>query len=422
MVGQNPKDARYGARRYLWAHSAAPADQVVNPGLRRCGRVMREDTVKVKVSEAAGIRHAGYGGLVTCGSAWSCPVCSAKIAARRASEISQALGTWTARGGTIALLTLTMRHHAKRDGLFVLLAVLWGGLAAAWHLLTAGRAWKDLQAAYGAPMERTIRSGKRKGETVQCLRIRTIRVVEVTHGRHGWHPHLHVLLLLPALKPGQLESLGLAIATRWADALTSLGFERVSDETGTDIRPLTGAEIREGFYLTKGSRYVSTDALAAEVAFGSSKKGRKGSRAPFQILDTIRVAFDTVAGSQRSARRDRALWVEWEQASRGRRQIAWSAGLREDLKVEILDDQEAAELDNGGDVVAEIEAAVWHVIAARHMDYAVLRSFESSYAEGVALVTALSCSAGDSRPHRKEHADGGRHGGFVSATAELLLL
>lgn len=412
------RDARYSARRYLWDHSAARAGKIINPGLRRCGRVMHSDVVTVKLSDVGGVRHAGFGGLVTCGSAWSCPVCSAKIAGRRAKEIAAALSAWTGRGGQVALLTLTMRHHAKRGGEYVALEDLWGGLVAAWGLVTAGSGWKALQKRYGVGMARVVKSGKHAGETVYAPRIRMIRVVEVTHGKHGWHPHLHVLMLLPGnLGAAGLEELGASVAARWADSLTELGFERPG-ESGTDVRPLTDAEVREGWYLTKGSRYSSTEALAAEVANGVLKKGRAGNRAPFAILDNIRALADAGRGGLRQARRDRALWRDWETASRGRRQIAWSAGLREELKVEVLPDQEAAELDAGGDVVATLEAGVWAEVRGRHQDFALLRSFEASTAEGLALLMVLSEAAGTIRPHRSP--GGRRPDGYVTAMVGLL--
>mgnify|MGYP000119489705 CR=1 FL=1 len=42
---------------------------------------------------------ASYGGLQTCGSVWTCPVCSSKIAERRRVEIQGAIATHRAQGG-----------------------------------------------------------------------------------------------------------------------------------------------------------------------------------------------------------------------------------------------------------------------------------------------------------------------------------
>ena len=48
---------------------------------------------------------ASYGGLQTCGSVWTCPVCSSKIAERRRVEIQGAIATHRAQGGEVQLLT-----------------------------------------------------------------------------------------------------------------------------------------------------------------------------------------------------------------------------------------------------------------------------------------------------------------------------
>ena len=36
-------------------------------------------------------RSAGYSGLASCGSVWACPQCAAKIATRRADELSKVM-------------------------------------------------------------------------------------------------------------------------------------------------------------------------------------------------------------------------------------------------------------------------------------------------------------------------------------------
>src|SRR3954470_19901756 len=66
----------------------------------------------LRISGEGEERIAGYAGLVTCGSVWACPCCSAKIAARRAEELSTVMRSVLTAGGSASLITLTMRHHA----------------------------------------------------------------------------------------------------------------------------------------------------------------------------------------------------------------------------------------------------------------------------------------------------------------------
>ncbi|GAA4758231.1 SulP family inorganic anion transporter [Actinomycetospora chibensis] len=67
-------------------------------------------------SNTDGTRTAGYSGLASCGSVWCCPQCAAKIATRRADELSKVMRAVDEAGGSAFLLTLTMRH-ARGDRL-----------------------------------------------------------------------------------------------------------------------------------------------------------------------------------------------------------------------------------------------------------------------------------------------------------------
>lgn len=90
--------------------------------------------------------------------------------------------------------------------------------------------------------------------------------------------------------------------------------------------------------------------------------------------------------------------VEWERASKGRRQIQWSAGLRAALlgdEPELTDEQlaELAELE--GQVVAEVSPPAYRLIARDRADFIVVRAFERSFAEGPRAPGALRSEGGD---------------------------
>uniref|UniRef100_UPI0037CA0D74 hypothetical protein n=1 Tax=Ornithinimicrobium sufpigmenti TaxID=2508882 RepID=UPI0037CA0D74 len=63
---------------------------------------------------------------------------------------------------------------------------------------------------------------------------------------------------------------------------------------------------------------------------------------------------------------DRAIWGEWERSSHGRRQITWSGGFRDllGLGAERTDEELAEDDDAAGDVVLELEPAVFRSIVA----------------------------------------------------------
>lgn len=138
----------------------------------------------VGIMHDGGSRPAGFSGVERCGSIWSCPHCSAVIRAGRAVEIEQAVKYHQETvGGSVLFFTGTLRHH-QGDKLEVTMDAILEG----WRRLTAGRPWKRIKEKYQV-------SGY-------------IRSIEVTLGRHSWHPHAHVLMFLDSdISPDQLEEL-----------------------------------------------------------------------------------------------------------------------------------------------------------------------------------------------------------------------
>ena len=105
---------RWAARAMLWQASSLKA-------VRCCGRMLHNDavgdpddgqSVQIIRREVGGRMVASFQGLMTCGSVWSCPRCSAVIAHTRAQEIAAAVRECYRQGGKVYLLTLTMRHTA----------------------------------------------------------------------------------------------------------------------------------------------------------------------------------------------------------------------------------------------------------------------------------------------------------------------
>lgn len=326
---------RLDVRRMLWRESSLPS-------VRKCGKQLAPGNstgVALRVLVTAAGCRAGLGGLEACGSAWSCPWCSAKIATHRQGEVAKAIAEWQRRGGGLGFVTLTMRHYSWQD-----LSDLWDALSYAWEKVTTGRAWKDEQAVYGGPFTRTLKSGPRAGCEVTEDRIHTVRVVEVTHGANGWHVHVHALLFLTReLSDATVDEIGRRMFARWQKALVRKGLDApLADLGGLDARAVTGATAGEllGDYLSKNV-YSGAESAALEATRGDLKKARGGNRTPFAILADVFTRGDAA---------DLELWHTWEQASRGRRGITWSVGLRDLLAVgEELTDEEVARADEGGD-------------------------------------------------------------------------
>lgn len=367
---QDRRRERYAARTVLWRESQI--DRCRGCGLRRHDA---EQDVQVRVStDAEGVRRAGFGNLQSCGSVWCCPVCSHKIAAERNTEIQAALRWWTSDPTrAVSLVTFTVRHRRQNR-----LRTVWDTVASAWDAVTSGGAWKAEQRQWGVPTARVQATGKRAGRIHLAHRIHVIRVFEVTYGGNGWHVHVHALLLHHAdLEDKQLRLLAGQMFTRWKAVCVDRGLGAPTLRHGIDARRLHGdPSAALGEYFTKAAYRASH-----EVTHGAhTKTARHGNRTPFQIL------ADVVAKGEAD---DLDTWHEWERGSKGRRQIAWSTGLRKMVPtVEEVErtDEEIADDTLDGTIVADVPQTSWSAVCGAGVQGELLDAFERSDADGHAFL------------------------------------
>lgn len=260
-------------------------------------------------------KRAHFSGTERCSSVWACPVCASVIRAERSREIVAAVEQHQAAGGSVVLLTLTARHR-KRDGL----AGILDGVMTSWQQLLRGKAWLSFRERWGV--------------------AGYIRSVEVTYGHtNGWHPHVHALLLLDrSVTEAEAETMGDEIHGRWSRYVHQRTGRMPTRAHGVDVQRVDGegkvlAEYIAKVQDTTGKRWD----VGAELARSDVKVG-KGSTSlvPFELLDRP-VDED---GSYEWARR---LWVEYVTATKGRRAITWSKGLKDHFDLEEATDEEIIE-------------------------------------------------------------------------------
>lgn len=313
-------------RERLWSWSSLPR-------LRNCGRVSYSGVggAVLRCSDTLQGRRAGLAGLQSCGSPWACPVCARRIGSQRSAEVHRVLSAVALAGGSAVLVTMTMRHHAGHR-----LAVLWAALSASWGAVTSGRAWTAEQDRFGV--------------------LGWVRTVEATHGEHGWHLHVHAVVVFDGpVSVDMAGELGGRMFARWSRALGRRGLSAVQDRGGLDVREvaMTADSVEAvAAYIAK---------ITCEITSPTTKPGRGGNRAPMAIL---RDALGT------GLAQDCERWIEWEQASHGRKQLTWSRGLREwaGLHVERTDDEIVAADDLHGQDVLIIPAQSWPAVRSEVAD------------------------------------------------------
>lgn len=319
-------------------------DQVRRFGFRAAKRALSWANVGVRRQAACGLGRADQVGIAwsttldqcfpgtgvqTCGSVWSCPVCSGKVRHRRTMEV-QTVAQWhTGRGGTLVMATLTLRH-TRDDALDVMVRAL----SAAYRRIQQSRVWR---------------------RDVRPFLDGTVRALEVTHGwlsdtGNGWHPHLHVLLLVSgsADQASVLAAISDVFADQWADRIVAELGERYrpDDAVGVDVRSI-GAN---------AAAYVAK--ISAEVTRGDLKAG---GRDVWSLIDA-------------------GLWHRFDEyaaAMSGKRAVQFSRGLRAaaGLDPELTDEDIALDLEDGL-IVAYFDRRTWNRAVFGHYALDLLRSLE----------------------------------------------
>lgn len=291
-------------RRYQLQESAAELLQ--QHRVRWCACVPTKQYVGVLYHP----EHAGasYSGLAYCGSAWVCPLCASKIMARRAADLAAGIASWQAAGGHVYMVTFTLRHQRGQRLKFLLEA-----MNEALRKMHGSGAWPRLAARYDL--------------------AGTVTGREMTHGKNGWHPHIHSLFFTrKPLSNDALTVLEGQLFHSWARQLSKFNLD-ATKEYGINI---TAANDKASEYVTKCAK---TWSVSQEMVNQLAKEGRRGNRTPQELL-VLYSKGDKRAGE---------LYKEYADATRRKRPLFWSQGLWQEVfgsipektDEEILSEQEA---------------------------------------------------------------------------------
>jgi hypothetical protein len=259
---------------------------------------------------------ARFGGVQTCGSWSSCPVCSARIAEVRRQEL-RLLEEWAgSQGLRLVMMTLTARHRRRALRSMV------------------DRLAKARNRMHGRKVYQRLRAGPIVG---------TVAVREVTHGqKHGWHPHYHVLYLVQADTDEEALALLEPLRNQWLDCLRKEGLTGTTDrafhlQSGDAVSAYLSKHGRDEGDRVRAEEKRSGWGISEEMTQSRFKRGRgKGedqSRSPAQILRDAS-SGDTASGT---------LWQEYCRVMYRRPQMVWSDGLKDLVGLRELEDEEVAE-------------------------------------------------------------------------------
>ena len=321
----------------------------------KCLRVNIAPTAQVLKSDQ--MKKAFFGGVMQCGSVWTCPVCAAKINERKANEMRVAFNQAPVMGLKPHLITFTAPHTAG-DEIAELNGKMRDALANFWR-------------------ERQVSNWKKSRGVVG-----NIRSLEVRYGSNGWHPHFHLIVFS---KDSVLDDTELLLE-KWKRVCVRSGLSE-PNEYGLDIQDGSKA----GEYICKfGSdgemleradgEKVSWDA-ADEMTKGNAKKGKTGSLSPWDLLRGF-----TDSESEAERNRFRGLFLHYARAFKGVSQLRWSRGLRKlfELEPEKSDDEIVAEQEDSAKLLCHLSRDEWRYLIKTKQRATVLELAENGGSEAVA--------------------------------------
>lgn len=304
-------------------------------------------------------------GLSSCGLIHQCAWCSARIRHGRTLEILEAFGAVKMMAGASHLLTCTLPHDLP-DSLPKLLR----GIDQGWKRVTSGATWTRLSRRLGY-------LGFYRAEEILCT---------CEAGGTGWHPHLHVLLFTDhRLEAEEWAALTLHARKQWQAGVTEMGLRRPHDIHGVDLVPnVTDADVARYVGKVQEGAEPSGWTPAHELARGDVKDGRAGSKTPFELA-----AWFLETGDIEYLHR----WREYVAATKGRRAIYASRGLRRKLGLDGARsdaDLAAAEVE-GAATVGRVPCPVWSRVRAAGLEMDLT---DASDRGGLAAVNDLLAAHG----------------------------
>jgi hypothetical protein len=234
--------------------------------------------------------------LITCKSLWACPWCSYNIASVRSAQLSQIFSNWSKLGYHTTFATFTVSHNNQTK-----LDELWSNLLKSWKMFQQGKGYYILKKDFDL--------------------VGSIRATEATHGKNGFHLHLHVVFF--HTKKINQKKLTDKLFKRW-QTVTLINNLETSPKGFKIVRTFSDSGLST--YLNKNSYKLSQ-----EITKGQFKYGNK-SRTPFTILKDLKdknqffcdcVDFSTGEFIKKTIC-DFCIWQQWEKASRGKRQLGYS--------------------------------------------------------------------------------------------------
>lgn len=292
----------------------------------------------IDLCRGSNTNKAYYHGLMTCGSIWTCPICAAKISERRRQELKDAIQVSQQKDLRAHFVTLTFPHGISDD-----LNDILSKMSQAFKRLSAGK--------YRV---KKLLSDLNPDFSIEGF----IRAIEVTHGKNGFHPHIHMIVFTNSVTKS--SDLLTVYGTAWERACVLAGLPAPSREHGCTVQD--GSRVAE---------YVSKWGIEDEMTKSNAKIGKTKGLSPWGLLRCVLDGDDVDYPPKKAG----DLFRVYAKAFAGRRQLYWSNGLRARLELsKEVTDQEIADRqeDDRASILATLSTQQWKAIRSQKMESVLL--------------------------------------------------
>lgn len=237
-----------------------------------------------------------------CKNSWACPHCTATEMKKYATRIAAGIDALYKQDIVPFMMTLTVFHTAQHscEQVFDL-------LRQSWITFDKCKMWRRKRKT---PLIRkqknniegdTYIKGTVWGNFYQKFKCtHTVRTLEVTHGKHGWHPHIHMLVWVHKDQLQEVAQYEESLNKFWESCVDRTAKKIFTPEMYEVRKFLESKETRpdaehKSLFISKNAdgtikRWSSGDYLCGwggenELTGLNMKTARKDNKTPFEILE-----------------------------------------------------------------------------------------------------------------------------------------
>ena len=210
-------------RRYISSNLKYDRDPRLK-GIKLCGsRILPAPGGDGRVYVAVNDVSAHFKGLASCHSPWACPICSAKVMAKKGAEIAALIEAKKQLYHEYAFMLTFTLPHTEQMSCYQTDTVL-------------EKTWRKFTGTYGKSKRKYHVYGTFR-DTFNITSI--VRVYEFTWGYNGWHPHIHALLWTAKENFPKLAEWEDKLTAQWFKCARSTHEKLIKDEKNNpDVKPV----------------------------------------------------------------------------------------------------------------------------------------------------------------------------------------